>query len=136
MSKRDFYQTLGVSRSATADEIKKAYRKLAMQYHPDKNPNNKKAEDKFKEISEAYETLSDGDKRKTYDQFGHAGAGGNPFGGPACFEEKPLPAVLSAELDTARRQETAIYFPTGRVSLQFLRREFDVDTLRAVFRKI
>lgn len=80
MSKRDFYQTLGVSRSSTADEIKKAYRKLAMQYHPDKNPNNKKAEDKFKEISEAYETLSDDEKRKTYDQFGHAGAGGNPFG--------------------------------------------------------
>ncbi len=85
MSKRDFYQTLGVSRSSTADEIKKAYRKLAMQYHPDKNPNNKKAEDKFKEISEAYETLSDDDKRKTYDQFGHAGAGGNPFGGAGGF---------------------------------------------------
>ncbi len=79
MSKKDFYNTLGVSKSASADDIKKAYRKLAMQYHPDKNPGNKKAEDKFKEISEAYEVLSDADKRKNYDQFGSAD--GNPFGG-------------------------------------------------------
>ena len=86
MSKRDYYQTLGVARSATADEIKKAYRKLAMQYHPDKNPNNKKAEEKFKEITEAYEVLSDDEKRKGYDQFGHAGASGaNPFGGAGGF---------------------------------------------------
>lgn len=81
MNKKDFYQLLGVSRTATQDEIKKAYRKLAMQYHPDKNPNNKKAEEKFKEITEAYETLSDTQKRQSYDQFGHAGAGGNPFAG-------------------------------------------------------
>lgn len=81
MSKKDFYQLLGVPRTATPDEIKKAYRKLAMQYHPDKNPGNKKAEDKFKEFSEAYETLSDEKKRQTYDQFGHAGAAGNPFSG-------------------------------------------------------
>ncbi|MBY0553302.1 DnaJ domain-containing protein [bacterium] len=87
MSKKDFYQLLGVTKSSTPDEIKKAYRKLAMQYHPDKNPNNKKAEDKFKEISEAYEVLSDEKKKQAYDQYGHAGlgdnpfAGGNPFGG-------------------------------------------------------
>ena len=81
MSKKDYYQLLGVARSANGDEIKKAYRKLAMQYHPDKNPNNKKAEEKFKEISEAYEVLSDETKRQNYDQFGHAGAQGNPFGG-------------------------------------------------------
>ncbi|MBC7742711.1 MAG: DnaJ domain-containing protein [Bdellovibrionaceae bacterium] len=83
MSKKDFYQMLGVSRTATQDEIKKAYRKLAMQYHPDKNPGNKKAEDKFKEFSEAYEILSDEKKRQNYDQFGHAGVNGNPFGGGA-----------------------------------------------------
>lgn len=85
MSKRDYYQLLGVSRSASGDEIKKAYRKLAMQYHPDKNPNNKKAEEKFKEISEAYEVLSDEQKRQAYDQFGHAGAQGNPFGAGGGF---------------------------------------------------
>ncbi|MFZ3230140.1 MAG: DnaJ C-terminal domain-containing protein [Pseudobdellovibrio sp.] len=80
MSKKDFYKVLGVERSAAQDEIKKAYRKLAMQYHPDKNQGNKKSEEKFKEISEAYETLSDEKKRQSYDQFGHAGAGANPFG--------------------------------------------------------
>ena len=87
MSKKDFYQTLGVSRTSSEDEIKKAYRKLAMQYHPDKNPGNKKAEDKFKEASEAYEVLSDPQKKQNYDQFGSADGnpfgqqGGNPFGG-------------------------------------------------------
>jgi DnaJ-class molecular chaperone len=90
VAKRDFYEVLGVPRTATADEIKKAYRKLAMQFHPDKNPGDKKAEEKFKEISEANDTLQDPEKRKAYDQFGHfgaqAGAGGfrpgsNPFEG-------------------------------------------------------
>jgi molecular chaperone DnaJ len=73
MAKRDYYEVLGVSRSATADEIKKAYRKLALQYHPDRNPNNKEAEEKFKEATEAYEVLSDQTKRQRYDQFGHEG---------------------------------------------------------------
>lgn len=71
--KRDYYEVLGVAKTATNDEIKKAYRKLAMQYHPDRNPNNKEAEDKFKEATEAYEILSDDDKRKKYDQFGFQG---------------------------------------------------------------
>ncbi len=77
--KRDYYEILGVSRSASADELKKAYRKLAMQFHPDRNPGNKEAEEKFKEAAEAYEVLSDQQKRQAYDQFGHAGAQG--FGG-------------------------------------------------------
>ena len=84
MSKRDYYEILGVSKSASDDEIKKAYRKLAVKYHPDKNPGDKAAEEKFKEISEANEVLSDKQKRARYDQFGHAGvggAGGDPFGG-------------------------------------------------------
>ena len=81
MSKRDYYEILGVSKSASADEIKKAYRKLAIKYHPDKNPGDKSAEEKFKEAAEAYEILSDNDKRARYDQFGHAGVGGAADGG-------------------------------------------------------
>jgi molecular chaperone DnaJ len=72
-NKRDYYEVLGVSRTASADELKKAYRKLAMQYHPDRNPDNKEAAETFKEVCEAYEVLSDADKRKRYDQFGHDG---------------------------------------------------------------
>ena len=74
--KRDYYEVLGVSRNATADEIKKAYRKKAIQYHPDKNPGNKEAEEKFKEAAEAYDVLSNKEKRAKYDQFGHAGLDG------------------------------------------------------------
>lgn len=80
MAKKDYYSLLGVTRSATPEEIKKAYRKLAMQYHPDKNPDDKKSEEKFKEFSEAYDVLSDEKKRETYDQFGHSGAN-QGFGG-------------------------------------------------------
>lgn len=79
MAKRDYYEVLGVDKSADEGSIKKAYRKLAMQYHPDKNPDNKEAEEKFKEASEAYEVLSDKDKRQLYDQYGHAGVE-NQFG--------------------------------------------------------
>ncbi|MBL0743324.1 molecular chaperone DnaJ [Chryseolinea lacunae] len=80
-AKRDYYEILGVTKSATADEIKKAYRKVAIQFHPDKNPDNKEAEDKFKEAAEAYEILSDADKRAKYDRFGHARQGNGGFGG-------------------------------------------------------
>lgn len=80
MAKRDYYEVLGVDKSSDEAAIKKAYRKLAMQYHPDKNPDNKAAEEKFKEASEAYEVLSDADKRQIYDQYGHAGIE-NQFGG-------------------------------------------------------
>ena len=85
--KRDYYEVLGVEKNASEGEIKKAYRKLAMKYHPDQNPGDKAAEEKFKEINEAYEVLSDADKKARYDQFGFAGvdpnfgAGGGAYGG-------------------------------------------------------
>ena len=85
-SKRDYYEILGVSKGSTSDEIKKAYRKVAMQFHPDRNPGDHSAEEKFKEAAEAYEILSDSDKRAQYDRFGHnafgAGRGGGGFSGP------------------------------------------------------
>lgn len=81
MAKRDYYEVLGVSKGASADEIKKAYRKIAMQYHPDRNPGDAAAEEKFKEAAEAYDVLSDADKKARYDRFGHAGMGGAAGGG-------------------------------------------------------
>jgi molecular chaperone DnaJ len=94
MSKRDYYEVLGVNRDASDEDIKKAYRKLAMKHHPDRNPDNPKAEEQFKEAKEAYETLSDGQKRAAYDQYGHqafdaggmGGAGFGGFGGAAGFD--------------------------------------------------
>ncbi|HBI80607.1 MAG TPA: molecular chaperone DnaJ [Bacteroidales bacterium] len=80
-TKRDFYEILGVSRNASKEEIKKAYRQMALKYHPDKNPGDKGAEEKFKEAAEAYEVLSDDNKRARYDQFGHAGVGSSAAGG-------------------------------------------------------
>src|SRR5256714_12648510 len=106
MAKRDYYEVLAVEKSATIEEIKKAYRKLAVKYHPDKNPGDKAAEDKFKELGEAYEVLCDAQKRALYDQYGHAafdrrsggfGRGGGfhdpfevfreVFGGASIFED-------------------------------------------------
>ncbi|MFY8110194.1 MAG: molecular chaperone DnaJ [Bacteroidia bacterium] len=81
MAKRDFYEVLGVGKGATPEEIKKAYRQMAIKYHPDKNPGNKEAEDKFKEAAEAYEVLSDSEKKARYDRFGHQGVGGAGGGG-------------------------------------------------------
>ena len=87
MSKQDYYETLGVERGADADSLKRAYRKLAMQWHPDRNPNNPEAEQKFKELSEAYDVLRDDQKRAAYDRFGHAAFenGGRPGPGAGGF---------------------------------------------------
>ena len=91
MSKRDYYAVLGVARTATDQEIKSAYRKLALKYHPDRNPGDKKAEEQFKECAEAYSVLADPDKRGRYDRFGHAavsgGAGGAQGFDPTIFAE-------------------------------------------------
>ena len=93
MSKRDYYEVLGVAKNASEAELKKAYRRLAMKHHPDRNPDNKESEDKFKEAKEAYETLTDAQKRAAYDQFGHAGVdssmggGGGYAGGGASFSD-------------------------------------------------
>ncbi|MDE6323963.1 MAG: DnaJ domain-containing protein, partial [Paramuribaculum sp.] len=85
-NKRDYYEVLGVSKTATPDELKKAYRKLAIKYHPDKNPGDKEAEEKFKEAAEAYDVLSNPEKRQRYDQFGHnMGPQGFPGGGAGGF---------------------------------------------------
>lgn len=81
MAKRDYYEILGVTKSASGEEIKKAYRKVAMQYHPDRNPGDKSSEEKFKEAAEAFEVLSDADKKAQYDRYGHAGVTGNGRGG-------------------------------------------------------
>ncbi|MBC7922631.1 MAG: molecular chaperone DnaJ [Ferruginibacter sp.] len=87
MAKRDYYEILGVDRSASAEEIKKAYRKIAIKFHPDKNPDDPTAEDKFKEAAEAYEMLSNPEKRQRYDRFGHQGASGNFSGGGMSMDD-------------------------------------------------
>ena len=84
--KRDYYEVLGVTKESTPEEIKKAYRKLAIKYHPDKNPGDATAEEKFKEAAEAYDVLSNPDKKARYDRFGHAGMGGAASGGAGGFD--------------------------------------------------
>ncbi|MFI5149215.1 MAG: molecular chaperone DnaJ [Bacteroidia bacterium] len=95
MSKRDYYEILSLGRSAGDDEIKKAYRKMAIKFHPDKNPGNKEAEEHFKEAAEAYEVLSNRDKRARYDQFGHAGVGGAAGGGQGGFGGMNMDDIFS-----------------------------------------
>ena len=87
MIKRDYYEVLGVNKNASESELKKVYRQLALKYHPDKNPGDKNAEDKFKEAAEAYEVLKDPEKRQTYDQFGHEGLKGRGFSGFSGFDD-------------------------------------------------
>ena len=92
MAKRDYYETLGVAKNASEDDLKKAYRKLAMKYHPDRNPGDKASEENFKEAKEAYEILSDPKKRAAYDQYGHAGV------------DRREPGRVGDRADAARQQ--------------------------------
>jgi molecular chaperone DnaJ len=94
MAKRDYYEVLGVARNAGADDLKKAYRKKALEYHPDKNPGDKAAEEKFKEAAEAYDVLSDDDKRARYDRYGHAGVDGMSGGGGGGFQGTDFEDIL------------------------------------------
>lgn len=99
MAKRDYYEVLGVEKTASVEEIKKAYRKKAIQYHPDKNPGDKQAEENFKEAAEAYDVLSDPQKRQRYDQFGHAGVGGASQA--VALAEECLWMIFSLSLETS-----------------------------------
>lgn len=94
MAKKDYYEVLGVAKGASADDIKKAYRKKALEFHPDRNPDDKSAEDKFKEAAEAYDVLSDADKRARYDRFGHAGVDASGPGGAGGFQGMDMDDIL------------------------------------------
>ena len=114
MSTRDYYEILGVAKNASEAELKKAYRRLAMQYHPDRNPDNKQAEEKFKEAKEAYDVLNDPQKRAAYDQFGHAGvnqgaAGGHGFSADAAGFSDIFGDVFGDIFGTGRRGSSRVY---------------------------
>src|SRR3989344_4855725 len=114
MAKRDYYEVLGLSKGASEDEIKKAYRKLAMKHHPDRNQGEKakEAEEQFKEVKEAYEMLSDAKKRAAYDQFGHAGGGGRRGGGPQVYRGSDLSYAMEITLEEAATgKDTQIRIP-------------------------
>ena len=115
---KDYYKTLGVERTASADEIKKAYRKLAMKYHPDRNQGNKQAEDQFKEINEAYEVLTDPEKRSKYDRLGRSWqqyqqGGGDPSGSPV-RQARGSPAHRLRRRDPHQQRPAAQHWPSDR----------------------
>ena len=107
MSKRDYYEILGVSKNASESEIKKSYRQLAMKYHPDRNPGDKAAEEKFKEAAEAYDVLSSPEKKQRYDKFGHAGMG-QGFGVEAVLAVECLWMIYLAILETSLKTSALV----------------------------
>ena len=112
MAKRDYYEVLGVDSSASDQEIKKAFRRVAMKHHPDRNPDDKKSEEKFKEAQEAYEVIGDGDKKAAYDRFGHAGVDGNSGGGGG-FDTSVLVMPLATFLAIFLRRRSPPSGPAG-----------------------
>ena len=113
MAKRDYYEVLGVERNADEAALKKAYRRLAMKFHPDRNPDNAEAEERFKEAKEAYEVLSDSGKRGAYDQFGHAGVDPSMGGGQRVYRGADLQYELELTLEEAcNGTEVRISVPT------------------------
>lgn len=132
--KRDYYETLGVARGADDGEIKKAYRKLAKQYHPDLNPDNEEAEKKFKEVSEAYEVLSDSQKRATYDQFGHAGmngaGGAGGYGGFGGFDGFDIGDIFGDIFGMGGRRQTRRNGPQKGTDIHL---EMQIDFSEAAF---
>lgn len=136
MAKRDYYEVLGINRSATETEIKKAYRKLARQCHPDANPGDPTAEEKFKEINEAYEVLSDPEKRARYDKFGHAGVSGEPgfdFGAARDFADFGPFAGFGDLFDTFFGGRAATAARTRPVRGGDLRYDLELDLVAAAF---
>src|SRR4030095_7063486 len=130
MAKRDYYQVLGIPRTATEVEVKKAYRRLAMKYHPDRNPDDHEAEGRFKEVKEAYEILTDKQKRSAYDQFGHAGVDASR-GGPG-FDPRDAFGDIFGEVfgdifGGGRRNRSGIYRGAD------LRYELELELEQAVF---
>ena len=118
MEKRDYYEVLGVDRNAGEDAIKKAYRKLALKYHPDKNPGDKEAEEKFKEAAEAYEVLSDANRRARYDRFGFEEPGSGGFGGSSPFDIFS-PSIRCAHQPATRAMANkGVYIETGMRSIR------------------
>ena len=127
MDKTDYYETLGVDRGADTTDLKKAYRKLAMQFHPDRNPGDDVAEAKFKELSEAYEVLSDAEKRSAYDRFGHAafeGASGGPGGGFGFTASSVADAPAAAAADGVAPISATISRLSSKTPITAARRRF------------
>ena len=129
MAKRDYYESLGVGRNATADEIKKAHRKLVRKYHPDMNKNNAQATEKFKEVQEAYDVLSDPDKRRNYDEFGHAGVGA---GGAPGTGGDPYEAFRRAQQGAGQGGQSYQWRPGPGVSVE----DFDMSDFGDVFEQL
>ena len=131
MAKQDFYATLGVAKNASADDLKKAYRKLAMQFHPDRNPGDKQAEVRFKEVNEAYDVLKDDQKRSAYDRFGHAAFEQGNGGGAPAWAASIFPPPATSAISSARCSAWAGAAASGTRTGADLRQGVEIDLAEA-----